>query len=76
MKTIDNLKAYLIQGYSAWALYFDAAINLLFEYGLGQTLPLKYQLGLVVLILAARSIKQEPISGPAKGKDEEIPTYV
>lgn len=64
MKLIDNAKDALIKGYVAWLVYIGTAAQIVFEFGLGQSLPSWAVVLLLVLILLGRTLKQETVSGP------------
>ncbi|MBN9467315.1 MAG: hypothetical protein J0J10_00955 [Bosea sp.] len=65
MRFIDNAKEALIKGYVAWLVYIGTAAQLIFEFGLNQSLPSWTVVLLLVLILIGRTVKQESVSGPA-----------
>ena len=69
MKLIDNTKEALTKSYVAWLVYIGTAAQLIFEFGLNQSLPGWVIVLLLVLILIGRTVKQESVSGPNKPEE-------
>lgn len=63
MTSIDNLKIVLTKSYTAWVAYLGIAAELGLQYLIGSGLPTWAILGMFALVLLARSIKQQSVSG-------------
>jgi hypothetical protein len=71
MKLIENVRSVLTRSFVAWAVYIGTAAQLIFEFGLNQSLPSWAIVLLLVLILVGRTVKQETVSGP----DVPVPEF-